>query len=135
MAVVLAEADEGAMRQSDGVKILSLRASRREEQLLRGPEIHRSARVKRIWLPSNMWDALLAHTLRPTTSGRSHNFLSRFSLSKFVLGLVCRFSAYRSFCQQRKEELAIVCSFSGEGAATRACQDCVTEGCVMVFRE
>src|SRR5262245_35441869 len=84
MAVVLAEADEGAMRQSDGVKILSLRASRREEQLLRGPEIHRSARVKRIWLPSNMWDALLAHTLRPTTSGRSHNFLSRFSLSKFV---------------------------------------------------
>jgi hypothetical protein len=33
--------------------------------------------------------------------------------------LCLSFSAYRSFCQQRKEELAIVCSFSGERAATR----------------
>jgi hypothetical protein len=28
-------------------------------------------------------------------------------------------SAYQSFCQQRKEELANVCSFSGEHAAVR----------------
>jgi hypothetical protein len=34
--------------------------------------------------------------------------------------------AYQSFCQQRKEELAIVCSFSGEHAAMDACRDAVS---------
>src|SRR5262249_54783357 len=49
--------------------------------------------------------------------------------------LTLSFSAYRSFCQQRKEELAIVCSFSGERAVTRACKHCDTEGCAMAFRK
>jgi hypothetical protein len=34
--------------------------------------------------------------------------------------------AYQSFCQQRKEELAIVCSFSGEHAATDGYRDAVS---------
>jgi hypothetical protein len=35
--------------------------------------------------------------------------------------------AYQSFCQQRKEELAIVCSFSGEHAATGIYRDAVAK--------
>jgi hypothetical protein len=35
------------------------------------------------------------------------------------LSSLARFPAYQSFCQQRKEELANVCSFSGEHAAAR----------------
>jgi hypothetical protein len=36
-------------------------------------------------------------------------------------------SAYQSFCQQRKEELANVCSFSGEHAAVGIYRAAVTE--------
>jgi hypothetical protein len=42
------------------------------------------------------------------------------TLIAFVFSLLGWLEAYGSFCQQRKEELAIMCSFSGEcGMACR----------------
>jgi hypothetical protein len=55
-----------------------------------------------------MWNALLTHALRPQLMDAATTFIA------FVFSLLGRLLAYGSFCQQRKEELAIMCSFSGE---------------------
>jgi hypothetical protein len=42
--------------------------------------------------------------------------------------------AYESFCQQRKEELANMCSFSGERVARCICTNFHIEGCAADFK-
>jgi hypothetical protein len=63
-----------------------------------------------------MWNASLSRCYASIARGRNHNFLS-----------LARLAAYQSFCQQRKEELANVCSFSGERAATRIFRLAISE--------
>ena len=127
MVVKLIAAGEGIRTYPRCVRVLGLRTPSFAEQLPNGPETHPSARVKRTWLPSNMWNALLTHALRPQP------VVATTTLSCSFFAYSCGVSAYGSFCQQRKEELAIVCSFSGECAAARVRPYRNTEGCTTDF--
>src|SRR5882724_7258660 len=97
--------DEGTVKaQTRHIRALGRRAPRFAEPFLRGPETNPSGRAALASYRHVDAFALLGF----------HNLWTQPQLFIFRSPL-----AYQSFCQQRKEELAIVCSFSDERAAAR----------------
>ena len=89
--------------QTRRIRALGRRAPKFAEPFLRGPKTNPSGRAALASYRHVDAFALLGF----------HNLWTQPQL--FIFGSPL---AYQSFCQQRKEELAIVCSFSGEHAAT-----------------